>query len=213
MAVLNFNSNVQKLQAIASKDETRYNMTGVLIDHAKGIAVATDGHKMAMVKLDDTTDASEGTYQFTKEKPSKDVLRCGVASFMNWSNDIAPIYYDTVGKGTNGAVEKIDDQFPCSKFPPYEQVIVDHGNYAVVTLNAKYLLELAVALGSNDKKPLAITLQVPIDGKSPVYVSTDRDNHSVGVVMPIRREEESKTPLQRIKAMLSGKPEAIKVAA
>jgi hypothetical protein len=207
METLTFQANVQRLQAIASDDETRQGIIGVRIDRERNVAVATNGHMLAIVPLGDTTNVPEGTYRFTKAKPTKEVIQSGVAVFTNQSERAEEVKaVDVLSQGRNGAVESVS----WGDYPNYAGVLTDAKNYVIVTLNTKYLYDLAQALNDpSGKEPFAVTLQIPTDANCPMYVSTKRHDGPVAALMPMHFELNQQTPLERIKKLVFRKPEAV----
>lgn len=66
MAKFQVAATEQMLQLAASNDSTRFNITGVKFE--KNVAVATDGHILAVIQKDGSTTAEDCIIAFDKAK-------------------------------------------------------------------------------------------------------------------------------------------------
>lgn len=87
-----------------------------------------------------------------------------------------------------------------NEFPNYGYVVdgINDAGVVRVGLNAKYLYDLAMAMGATDKDA-EVVLEIK-DAESPIVLTRLRDDSSVGVLMPCRHESNPVATLNAIKA-------------
>lgn len=171
MNALSINRTSQKLQSIASDDETRGGITGVHFNDRH--VVATNGHMLVMRKRD-ADEPSGVTLNFDTASPKgKDP----VFSYVE-----LPATKRLVNETTGGKAE-----INPYNYPDYAQVLpkgYHEQNTTTVCIDAKYLLDLAKVLMTR-AKDARVTLSIPHDGRGPIVVCGD-DTNAVGILMPCK---------------------------
>ncbi len=162
-----------KMQAICSKNLSRKTIGHVRFDH--GMAMATDGHKLIVHKITDDAETPQGqSWKFTGKQPK------GNADFHTF-NVIDNLAYD---KGSNAGGDATIDQ-EILVFPSIQQVLPkDLKGKIYLSINAKYLYELAKIMDNNCEVTLAIGKEE--DG---VLVKGIGSRDTLGLVMPVRTGE------------------------
>lgn len=194
-----------------SKDPSRYNLTGILLEQERGVLVltATDGHRLeqARVPLPEHAGWADPKATFLLEGEDADRL---VAEGKRWGKKagkrggayrvrlaIGPAWaswVDTFGPAGGPLEESLEDRIECKpieggEFPNYRQVIGQHKPAAA--FNGRYLAEAAKALGEVNERSHALELCVP-EGEeasvSPWRLETvDADGfEAFAIVMPMR---------------------------
>ncbi len=182
MDTLSITKRARRLQHVASKDVYRLNLQGVYFN--SHIAVATDGHCLAMVKKGED-EPTNTIVQFSKADQKFD----SQAFAMQGSRGIG--YFD------DSICNVIDGDFPDVK-----KAFGQDPNEARTTicLDVDKLLKLAKAL-SKDKK-LIVTLDIPYNALSPIAI-TGSQNDAAGILMPCRAEKGSRSPSEVVKDILA----------
>lgn len=185
-----------------SSDLTRYQLSGVLVT-AKEI-VATDGHKMSVVKHDDKDVFKNKDYWVSKEQLP--LLKLILKSYARYTEEIEQVFCqdDSIEIKSLDSTPIVTQIKTCEalnvKYPNYKQLIPVHDMKTLrIGLNASYILELAKALkGPEGIKIPNITMTFKpsykinadksetlegIDWQSPIIV--ERDGNT-GVLMPVR---------------------------
>ena len=167
----------RRLMYAASKDKTRYNLTGIYYDRERGNVVATTGHIMAMAPIGDISETTpSGIVDGLSPEPKKGA-----------SNKFQSISADSRGYldvETGEIIVPSNDQFP-----DYTQVLPQSSSSGIqVSFNPAKLLELAKALQGKQREQ-CITLHISASSPelSPIKV-TARGSKSTGVIMPMRTE-------------------------
>ena len=167
----------RRLMYAASKDKTRYNLTGIYYDRERGNVVATTGHIMAMAPIGDISETTpSGIVDGLSPEPKKGA-----------SNKFQSISADSRGYldvETGEIIVPSNDQFP-----DYMQVMPDKDRKEIkVTFNPEKLLAVCKALQGKQREH-CVTLR--IDANNPelgtILVSCPRSK-STGLIMPMRTE-------------------------
>ena len=185
MDTINISASTRKLQICASKDPSRSNMSAVI--YRKGYAFATDGH-MAVIRR---TDADE---------PQRDVA---VALPIPGAK-VRDMGFRIV-EGTNILVSMdgaVTGSMPDVQGPALEQILKGHvcKQPIRVTISAKYLLDIAKALGAD--KDMFVTLELDADNLNQVILVATRDSSTLGLLMPVKGESIPSAVLGDILAVL-----------
>jgi len=162
------------LQNAASDDVSRYNINGVYFNEK--VAVATDGHIMAVRKKpDDIRNAMPDNLIVNFDcKKIKDESRL-------WEQNNKRLTHVTSPKNIGTVVED-------ATYPDYKVILPTLGSNAIsITIDHKLLSRLAMAINSLDKKDAGITLQFNPNEQGPILVSGS-DKEVIGIIMPMRHE-------------------------
>lgn len=172
-----------KLELVASQSGgTRPCLEVVRINHSKrfgNVAVATQGRSMAIVPIggDCVTEKREVYPYNISQDALKASRKVGSSKFSILNGSMS----------LNGDIKLGDNRsFPLPdsdiNYPNWEQVLPSEKAKFTVALDAKLLLNLAKALGSEG----GVTLRF-IDEFSPITVTPNRNtNGELGVLMPMR---------------------------
>ena len=170
----------------ASKDLTRYHLTGVYID-TKNI-VTTDGHKMVIIPHGETI-FKESYWIGPEQIP---ILKLVLKSYPKSIDDIQCLTVDgginVLGFGDTPITTLLKTAKSQSiNYPNYQTIIPTHDDTLKVSLNAEYILQVAESLKTTSKFPNVTfnfkSAGVGIDHLSPVMVKMDGN---MGVIMPCR---------------------------
>ncbi len=186
METINISANTRKLQICASKDPSRSNMSAVF--YRKGYAFATDG-RMAVIRR---TDADEPQRDVAVNLPipgakARDMGFCVVEN----TNILVSIDGATTGSMSD------------TQGPALEQILkarISRGQPIRITFSAKYLLDIAKAIGAD--KEMGVTLELDADNLNQGILVATRDSTTLGLLMPIRGESIPSAVLSDILAVL-----------
>jgi len=172
-----------KLEKVVSKDESREPLLSILIESKDGQsnAVATDGRRMAVVPIE---IADEDQLDGQKLMTPKALIEARKQAKQAKESTI----------GLNGAAMMPNGEvYPWKKdvnYPNWRQVVPPNDNpRQTISFNAKYLYELAQAIGCpND----CVTLQIEtnsatgkLDASRPLIIE-EKTTGGKGVLMPTR---------------------------
>jgi len=162
-----------KPELVTSKDSTRYNLSAPWFDAEAQRVVATDGHRLVVLPVEEPSGPSR---HLTGRE--LDVLR-------------------------NDGVEPGDDD-QRGQFPGWKALAVDvvPGGPGTITFgfNARYLLEIAEAIGQDDERETQVYLTVKVGSQgvnrgAPILVrparKADMLSGAYGLLMPIRLSDEA----------------------
>ena len=173
-----------KLEKVVSKDESREALLSILIESKDGQAnaVATDGRRMAIVPVelsdDDEIDGQKLMTPKALIEARKQAKRADKSTI-----------------GLNGAAMMPDGQvYPWKKdvnYPRWQSCVPDTigTHYQTISFNAKYLYELAQAIGCpNDCVQLQIETKPATGGIDPErpFIIEEKTTGGKGVLMPMR---------------------------
>ena len=169
-----------KLHLVAAKDEGRYRMNCIL--YRDGKLFATDGRRAAVINVEDSTGEAEGALI-----PAHLVkLATGKAP-----EDLARVWTDGTAARALTKEGTVTSELAKGDFPSIETILpeVPEARKATVGLNAKYLFELAQAIGCEDTQvvlELDLELLDPYSSyPEPIRVQSP---HGVGIIMPVTVE-------------------------
>ena len=178
-------SKTCKLEKVVSKDESREALLSILIESKDGQnnAVATDGRRMAVVPIE---IADEDEIDGQKLMTPKALIE---ARKQAKRADKSTIGLNGAAMMPNGEVYPLRTDL---KYPLWQNVVPQNtggGDYQTITFNAKYLFELAQAIGCpNDCVKLQIETN-PATGKldpnRPLIIE-EKTTGGKGVLMPMR---------------------------
>jgi len=171
-----------KLEKVVSKDESREPLLSILIESKDGQtnAVATDGRRMAVVPVElSDEDEIDGQKLMTPKaliEARKQAKRADKSTI-----------------GLNGAAMMPNGEvYPWKKdvkYPNWRQVVPDGGKCQTISFNAKYLYELAQAIGCpNDNVKLQIETNPAtgqIDPRAALIIE-EKTTGGKGILMPTR---------------------------
>jgi len=186
METLNISASTRRLQICASRDPSRSNMSAVF--YRKGYAFATDGH-MAVVRR---TDADE---------PQRDVA----VNLPLPGAKVRDMGFRIV-EGTNLLVSMdgaITGSMSDMQGPALEQILkarISSGQPIRITFSAKYLLDIAKAIGAG--KDMHVTLELDADNLNQGILVATRNSITLGLLMPIKGEAVPSAVLGDILAVL-----------
>jgi len=167
--------NVQSLQRIACKDDTRFNISGVYFD--EDVAVATNGHMMIISSLDENIET----------RPNKGIVKFTSATQRSKNPEI----YDQVGNRLIGkfdarnAAEIVDGEFV-----DYKQVLPKTDKESCsVSIDAAYLLELAKCL-NHESKDSKVNITFESKNERTAMLVTGNNSDVIGLLMPVIDEHE-----------------------
>ena len=172
-----------KLEKVVSKDESREALLSILIESkdGKANAVATDGRRMAVVPVE---IADEDQLEGQKLMFPKALIEARKQAKQAKESTI----------GLNGAAMMPDGQvYPWKKdvnYPNWRQVVPPNDNpRQTISFNAKYLFELAQAIGCpNDNVKLQIETNPAtgqIDPRAALIIE-EKTTGGKGILMPTR---------------------------
>lgn len=168
-----------KLHLVAAKEDGRYAMASV--SHQRGKLVASDGRRLAVVNVtedeEDTEDALIPAH----------LVKLAV---MKAPTDVACVQANGNARALTKDGEVTTDLVQ-GEFPNWENVMpeVPLTRRTVVAFNAKYLYELAQAIGAEDS---VVGLELDLEDldtkgcyKNPIQIRT---KHGTAVLMPVTIE-------------------------
>ncbi len=166
-------SKTAKIENAMSKDANRSNLHIASLQEVNGspALIATSGHVLAIIPVDADIDEFG---PITKE---------ALIHGRKLAKGSKPIEF----KASNGFKFQDGSTLPrpsnddVGEFPNWQQVIPKEKPKLTITLNPKFLFELAQAIDS----PEAVTLEI-IDALSAIKVKSRGVNENLGVIMPIR---------------------------
>ena len=171
-----------KLEKVASKDQTREVLNYILIENKNDEthAVATDGRRLAVVPVaicdEDQLDGEKLMLPKALTEARKQAKQAKESTI-----------------GLNGAALMPNGEcYPVREdlnFPNWRQVVPTGAKYTKVCFNAKYLYELAQAIGcQNDCVQLQIEINPETGHLDPLrpLVIEDKTTGGKGVLMPMR---------------------------
>lgn len=172
-----------KVELIASKDVTLQHLMHAHLDAEKKRLVATDGHRMVIVPVTVEKGDDSGSIPVDAIKQARKLA--------GKSRDEAQV------KANGAIVLESGATMPRPKvdFPPYEQVVPSYrpgtGGTVTIAFNARYLHELAQALGTEH---VELTFKVVRAGArivDPIIVGRNGSRYEakdpLGVLMPMCR--------------------------
>lgn len=174
---MKFNTKL-KLEKIVSQDEARFSLNRIYHDKAASKIVATDGHRLVALPVTENEHDDAGFISkdaFVAARKAKPVGDAPALTIV----------------GEKLSIPSAAQTFDCSAdgmtFPEYQRVLpnfaIGDRNVATITLNAKYLLEIAQALGGqNDQVQISFKLD---EAHGPLSIVAGTDG-GVAVLMPIR---------------------------
>jgi len=175
-----------KPELAASDDQTRPHLANVYLDAKNKRLVGTNGHVLVSVPVQsDGGEVSADHPDDTSGFVSKEALKAARESG------------DGIVRANSHLYTSDDRSFPrpdgdgCT-FPPYAKVIPEkEDSDIVIGVSAKYLVEIAKALGygSAKSKNMGLKLRIkPSDllGPITVTVATEDDDGAVAIIMPMR---------------------------
>lgn len=169
-------------ELIASKDETRLMLRYVELDVDGKRMMATDGHRAVIVPCDPQGGDASGPLTSDALKAARKVRKGTPTIAANGS-----LVVTSIASGASTTYSR-PDRLGC-EFPPLDKVMPQgliSGTDAHLTcvVNARYLYELAVAMGSPEH--VRITLSSD-DRLAPIVVAPgDPTNGAIAVVMPMK---------------------------
>lgn len=165
MKDLTINLQSQRLQSVASKDNSRPNITGV--NYTERAAIATDGHCLVAVKKT-PEEPSCGIFKFSSAK-QKTVKGWGESNYSQIGD--SPIYASAHQQNA----EKIDAEFPNCR------ILIDGARQPqmTITIRADLIAKIAAGLGEN-----FLTLNI-FDDRSPIFVGCG-DDTKAAILMPAK---------------------------
>jgi hypothetical protein len=189
-----WDSEVKRLVEHASKDETRYHLTGIYAD-ISGHYVATDGHRLYATKLIPTQNEKKGEI-YNAEAFKHDTFKILMegAKYPNWQKllpDSRPSFVLTLEVPKFLAqIKRFKEGEPPLSFSPSGFITLGKANDArAIHLNPRYL----AAYATGELVSLRFT-----DRRSPVIVTDYKDKDKelmmcdwFGVIMPINYENNS----------------------
>ena len=181
MDTINVSANTRKLQICASKDGSLD-----VIFYRKGYAFATDAHK-AVIRRTDADEPQQGAVNLPI--PSAKVRDMGFR----------------VVEGTNILVSMdgaVTGSMQDLQGPALEQILKGHvcKQPIRITISAKYLLDIAKALGADKEMPVTLELDANNLNKN-ILVATNGST-TLGLLMPVRDETIPSEVLGNILAVL-----------
>lgn len=159
----------RNIEGAAAKKDVRYVINGVYLAAAASALVATDGHILASIHVDEPGTKS-GIIPREAIKHAREL------------NKKAPQMYVSDYKVTTDSGAKFD--LIDGKYPDYKRVLPEEKPTVEIALDAKLLLALAKALSPTST---GVKLQIS-DGKSAVLVKPGDPAHEddYGLIMPMR---------------------------
>lgn len=183
----------------ASKDVTRYNLTGVLIEREGGEAnlegikiVGCDGHKLS-VSIQNDSELCEllGERKYLVTPDDLRLIKLVIKDFGKLSNIPSKLEGETIVLGADSfssfTVKLKTQAAQRLTYPDYNQVIPrNESPYTVeVSFNPEYLLQVAKSLKDMDSRTDRVTLKInPSDKYSPIMVKST--GQGMGLVMPMK---------------------------
>lgn len=158
-------------ELITSRDKTRECLTRAELTDHKGSAVlvATDGRRLLVVPVDKEEGDTDGPIPTEALKFSRSAIR---------DKKTTEVQFSVNGgiKFSNGWTMPRPEQL---RFPTWQQVIPEKGKHSI-SFRAKFLMELATAMGCED-------VTISFDGpNTPIYVEpSEGANGRFAVLMPI----------------------------
>jgi hypothetical protein len=193
---------LQKLQAIASKDNYRPSITGVYFNGK--IAAATNGHMLAIKPKPDGVE----------ELPSNEILKFSTANPKKRNNNTFQSIADKLVSTEGEVAEPIDGQYPS-----IDQLAPNEGEYLTASISADYLLALAKALNdgqylkpSNKAAQSIVNLAIPLNGErkgnGAAIIIEHAGGRGIGLLMPCHLGGD---PIEKGKEMVSRARELLTV--
>lgn len=177
-----------------SADPTRPNLANLHLDVETKRLVATNGHVLAVVPVTEL-DSAPGPV-------AKDTTGYVAPAVLKQARKVTPKAFDVaVVSAARDHVFVDGSTMPRTdasgaKFPPWQQVVPSYkrGDAGTITIgiSAKYLLDMAKAIGADAKKnyQVAVTIALPAKGAkevlAPYVVTVSNDAEAFAVIMPCR---------------------------
>jgi len=171
MDTINISANTRRLQICASRDPIRSIISAVF--YRKGYAFATDGHKAVIRR----TDADE---------PQRDVaINLPIPGAKARDMGFCVVENTNILVSMDGAVT---GSMSDTQGPALGEILKDHlcKQPIRITISAKYLLDIAKALGAD--KDMHVTLELDADNLNKGILVATRDSSTLGLLMPIKGE-------------------------
>lgn len=169
-----------KIELCASHDECRPHLLHPQLDVENKRLMATDGHRLVIlpVELDDgdvSGPVSREAIKAARKGPLAKSKAGGVIA-INANGSLAIEQGPTFPRPDN------------ESFPPVDKVVPNGKNHTVVVgLNARYLWEIAQALGTVNVRIEIAPAEAGKPMLDPIVVTTNGDRDAgVGVLMPVR---------------------------
>jgi hypothetical protein len=179
---------LQALQAVAGKDETRFNLTGVHFNGTR--AEATTGHYL-IATLKPEGAPENCTIRFNSPKiAGKMCFETYTSAGIAYSSGVQAL----VGSQSKNTAELLDVEYPDTKLVANDALeMLGHKRTITISLDATYLAAIAAYLNANgDKKAqkglVDITFKLGTDNKctGPMFVTgfNGENDQSAAILMP-----------------------------
>ena len=169
MDTINISADTRKLQICADKDLS-YNLSGVFFQ--KGYAFATNGHFLA-IRRTSLTEPQDAVLSLPKPKGKK-VLDLELRDIDGRLISLA--------EGEAIRLDFIAPDVGC--------VLRDHAgssrNKIQITINARYLMDIAKALGADKSKDCPVTLELDPEAPTKGILVATTDSSTLGILMPLK---------------------------
>jgi hypothetical protein len=174
----------------------------IKIDADKKVAVATDGHCMAVIDVTDLLEPEEKSFLIPAPavKAAQQLLVTERARFRSKEDKkkARPVFIrsseDSVTVFVGGSRRGVSFDIPTGRFPQWERVVTKPEGYKFgITVDAAILLRLTDALHNGPVRHQGVSLFVK-DEKSPIIVSVESDSKSFALLMAQRGEYKQPTP-------------------
>lgn len=176
-------------------ESKRYAIGGVAVEplpDGQVVCAATNSRILAVVKEEGTATEPHiihGSAFKAKKGQSLHVVKNGQAERHSWTEKRGVMTDKTVS-----VLPEVE-----GRFPRFRDVLPNIDGHFAVTIDARYLLDLAAAIGRSDEIT-GITLFVPIDGDDPTEASDHGgigcvvQGGGIGAIMPLCGHEQGEKP-------------------
>lgn len=170
-----------KIELAASQEQSRYTLQAVKIDVERKRVMATDGHILAIVPLEQVSPEDHSTLISLETVKNIRAMQKR-AKF--------PVKVSTNGKVVAECLgERLEAEPVNGTFPNADAVIPKFEGPPTISFDVNLLKRLSAALHSDTSKgrPQHVSLWIK-DGQSPILVksTSEEDKQAIGVLMPVR---------------------------
>ena len=164
-----------KIELIASRDETRHVLCNPYLQGSK--LIATDGQRLVAIPVELEEGDSDGPIDCSAFKLSRKTSSGEKLSKIS-ANGCLKV------ETKDGEITMPRKNLDGYSFPQWQKVLPNPDRGGIkIGLNAKFLYEIAQALGSD-----RVVIEI-LDATSPIIVKGSHENYiegSIGVLMPVR---------------------------
>ena len=186
---MRYDERLKNLWKASSREESRYALSAARLDCEKKVIVATDGHMLAVLDVEDLIESGEKSFTIPV-----DALRAAQAFFVSEKRKWMKLRKDIFIRSNEDSVtvtvgsSKRGQSFePETRTYPDWQAVTSIGkdHKFGITMSVGLLMRLADSMRGNFKAEDAVSLSVK-DTESAVIVGVNGNGRAYGMLMPMR---------------------------